>query len=126
MATPDLVSTSYSFTSGGDLSVHMCHGQTGEWKLAGVSIVSSATVTGGSNKFELAVTETAGGTTVATTYATATTALTLGVAAQLTMSAAGAALEFGATDSVKFAYDETGSVSAVNYQIVCKWQKARV
>ena len=124
--TPDLVSTSYSFTSGASVDVYLCHGQAGEWKLVGLSVVSSATVSGSTNKFELAVTETAGGTTVATTLATASSTLTVGVAKQLTMSEAGAAREFGPTDSVKCNYDESGTLSGVNYQIVCQWQKARV
>ena len=125
MATPDLLSTSYAFSSGADATIHLCHGQSGEWKLNSITVVSSAAVSGGSNKFTLTVTENAGGDTVATAYASATTAVTAGTAFSLTMSEAGKSLEFGATDSVKIVYDETGSVTS-NYQVVCAWQKARV
>jgi|21_taG_2_1085346.scaffolds.fasta_scaffold00229_10 uncharacterized cupin superfamily protein len=126
MSTPDLVSTSFSAVAlEADDVFYMCHGQQGEWSLKGITIVSSAAVSGSSNKFTLACVQTSGGATVATTYDSETTAVVAGVAASLTMSAAGTALEFGPTDSVTLTYDETGTVSQ-DLQIVCMWQKARV
>ena len=122
--SPDIVSTSFSFKSlEADDTFYMCHGQQGEWKLSGISFVSSGAVSGSSNKFTLAVTD--GSTTVATTYDSETTAVVEGTAAALTMSEAGTALEFGPTDSVKIVYDETGTVS-VDLQVVCAWSKVRV
>jgi hypothetical protein len=124
MSTPDLISTSFSLSGAADKTFYVCHGQAGEWKLQGVSIVASDDVTGGSHKFTLAVTQ--GSDTVCTTYATATDALTAGTVAALTMTAtAGDAAEFGATDSVKFVYDQTGTTT-FDVHVVCKWQKARV
>ena len=123
---PDLVSTSFSIKAlEADDTFYMCHGQQGEWLLKGISFVSSGAVSGSTNKFTLAVTDKDGTNTVATTYDSETTAVVEGTAASLTMTEAGVAREFGVTDSVKFVYDETGTVS-IDLQIVCAWQKARV
>ena len=40
------------------------------------------------------------------------------------MASAGIAAEFGVGDSVKFAYDETGTL-ALTLQVICAWEKIR-
>ena len=124
MATPDLVSTSYTLgEKTGDTTFYMGHGLPGEWKLVGITLVPTQAITAdGSNKFVLTASD---GSTTVGTYDTSSTALVAGTGAAFTMSAAGTALEFGSTDSVKVECDETGSATldAVFY---CLWQKARV
>jgi hypothetical protein len=120
----DIISTSFSFhTLDADKNFYVGHGQTGEWKLAGVTLVPSNDVTGSSNKFTLATKQ--GTTAVCSVFDSEVTALTDGSPQALTMAAAGTALEFGSGDAVKFEYDETGTL-ALTLQVICAWEKARV
>tara|TARA_R100001443_G_scaffold70458_1_gene78742 strand:+ start:512 stop:898 length:387 start_codon:yes stop_codon:yes gene_type:complete len=124
----DIVSTSFSFGGGtatldADQNFYMNHGQSGEWKLTGVRIIASNTVSGSSNKFTLAVSD--GSTAVCTSFDSEVTNLSPGTASSLTMTGtAGTAREYGPTDTVKFAYDETGTLT-LTLQVICAWQKVR-
>jgi|6_EtaG_2_1085325.scaffolds.fasta_scaffold00442_9 hypothetical protein len=127
MSTPDLLSTSYSLgEKTGTTTFYMGHGRTGEWKLTGLSLVPTQAISAdGSNKFVIAVTETAGSGTVCTSFDTSSTALVAGTGVQFTMTTtAGTDAEFGPTDSIKLVCTETGTATldAVFY---AHWQKVR-
>ena len=126
MSAPDLITSSYSLGSvTATTTFYMGHGRTGEWKLEGFSIMPNGPITAdGSNKFVIAVTQ--GSDTVCTSHDTSATALVAGTGIQFTMTGtAGAAAEFGPTDSIKVVCTETGTATldAVFY---AQWRKARV
>ena len=122
----DKISTVFSFhTLDSDKNFHIGHGQSGEYKLTGITLVPSNDVSGSSNKFTLAVTDGASSpTTLASSFDSEVTNLTDGTPVSLTMASAGIAAEFGVGDSVKFAYDETGTL-ALTLQVICAWEKIR-
>lgn len=115
------VDTSATVTTG------ICHGQAGEYKLESITLVPFAALAeDGSNKYVIAVTQ--GSDTVATSYDTSDSGnvLAAAVAQSLTVSGtAGSALEFGATDVLKFVCTKTGTAN-LKVNIVCAFSKVRV
>ena len=124
----DYITTSHSeaLSATADPWFYAGHGQAGEWKLVGVTLVPTVAVTAsGSAKWVVAVTD--GSSTVCTSFDTSSTALVVGTAAEFTMTGtAGTALEFGVTDSVKFVATKTGSPNNLDCQMLLRWQKVRV
>lgn len=106
-------------------TVYLVHGQSGEWKLTGLTIVpQAATAADGSNKYVLAFTD--GSNTVATSHDTSSTALVAGTAQAMTLTTtAGSAHEFGATDAVNIVCTETGT-QTMSVEIVAAFERVRV
>lgn len=127
MAKPQSVTVSAFVDTSATVTTGICHGQAGEYKLESITLVPFAALAeDGSNKYVIAVTQ--GSDTVATSYDTSATGnvLAAAVAQSLTVtSTAGSALEFGATDVLKFVATKTGTAN-LKVQIVCAFSAARV
>ena len=127
MSAQSIVSVSAFVDEAATVTFGVCHGQEGEWKLTGITLVPSAAIAeDGSNKFVIAVTQ--GSDTVATSYDTSASGnvLAAGVKQSLTVSTtAGDALEFGATDVLKFVATKTGTATLTS-QVICTFEKVRV
>ena len=105
-------------------SVGICHGLAGEYKLIGLTMVPQAALAAdGSNKYVISVVQ--GSTTVAPSLDSSSAAHVAQTAQAFTLSAAGASLEFGATDVLKITMTETGT-AAMNATYVANFQKVRV
>ena len=103
----------------------MAHGQAGEWKLVGLTLVpQAATTADGSNKYVIAFTQ--GSDTVATSLDTSASALVAGTAQAMTITAtAGDDVEFGATDTLKVVATKTGT-KTMSADICASFEKLRV
>ena len=127
MSAQEKITVCGHVNSAATVTFGLCHGQSGEYKLEGITLVPSAAIAeSGSNKFVIAITQ--GSDTVATSYDTSSSgnALTAGTAKALTItSTAGSALEFGATDVLKFVATLTGSAQ-LTAQVVATFSKVRV
>ena len=127
MSAPQSVTVSAFVDTSATVTTGICHGQSGEYTLESITLVPFATLAeDGSNKYVIAVTQ--GSDTVATSYDTSASgnALAAAEAQALTVtSTAGAALEFGTTDVLKFVCTETGSAN-LKTNIVCAFSKVRV
>lgn len=106
-------------------AVGICHGQSGEWKLVGVTMIPQvALAADGSNKYVIAVTQ--GSDSVCTSLDSSSAAHVAQTAQAFTVTGtAGSALEFGATDVLKFTFTETGTASA-NCTFVASFERVRV
>lgn len=126
MAKPQSVTVSAFIDTSATVTTGICHGQAGEYKLSSITIVPFAALAeDASNKYVIAVTQ--GSDTVATSYDTSTSGnvLAAAVAQSMTVStSAGSALEFGATDVLKFVATKTGTAN-LKVQIVCAFEQVR-
>ena len=106
-------------------SIGICHGQTGEYKLVGLTMVPQAALSAdGSNKYVISVVQ--GSDTVCTSLDSSSAAHVAQTAQAFTVTAAaGDALEFGATDVLKITMTETGT-AAMNATFVAAFEKVRV
>ena len=129
MSKPQSVTVSaFVDTSASSTTTGLCHGQSGEYELTSLTMVPhGALAESGSAKYVIAVTQ--GSDTVATSYDTSASgnALEVGVKQSMTVSTtAGSALEFGATDVLKFVITKTGSPDSLKVQIFAAFSKVRV
>lgn len=106
-------------------TVYLAHGQSGEWKLAGLTLVpQAATTADGSNKYVIAFTQ--GSDTVATSHDTSANALVAGTAQAMTITTtAGDDVEFGATDTLKIVATKTGT-KTMQANFYARFEKVRV
>jgi len=127
MAKSQSVTVSAFVDTSATVTTGICHGQAGEYKLESITLVPFAALAeDGSNKYVIAASQ--GSDAVATSYDTSTSGnvLAAAVAQSMTVSTtAGSALEFGATDVLKFVCTETGSAN-LKVQIVCAFSAVRV
>ena len=105
--------------------LYLGHGQAGEWKLASCVYVPSVTTAANGSAY-LSVTLKNGSTAVSSALSSETVACTAGTGRSFSLAEAGTALEFGATDTLFFDIDETGSAAAWEGAFVATWQKVRV
>jgi len=126
MSKPQSVTVSAFVDTSATVTTGICHGQAGEYKLSSITLVPFAALAeDASNKYVIAVTQ--GSDTVATSYDTSTSGnvLAAAVAQSMTVStSAGSALEFGATDVLKFVATKTGTAN-LKVQIVCAFEQVR-
>lgn len=106
-------------------TIGICHGQSGEWKLTGLTMVPQAALSAdGSNKYVISATQ--GSDSVVTSLDSSSAAHVAQTAQAFTITGtAGAALEFGATDVLKITFTETGTASA-NCTFVAAFERCRV
>jgi len=127
MSAPQSVTVSAFVDTSATVTTGICHGQSGEYTLESITLVPFAALAeDGSNKYVIAATQ--GSDTVATSYDTSASGNVLAAAVSQAMTVtttAGSALEFGATDVLKFVCTETGSAN-LKVQIVCAFSQARV
>ena len=127
MAKSQSVTVSAFIDTSATVTTGICHGQAGEYKLKSITLVPFAALAeDASNKYVIAATQ--GSDTVATSYDTSTSGnvLAAAVAQSMTVStSAGSALEFGATDVLKFVATKTGTAN-LKVQIVCAFEQVRV
>ena len=127
MSVQESVTVSAFVDTSATVTLGICHGQSGEYKLESITLVPFAALSEDSgNKYVIAVTQ--GSDTVATSYDTSSSgnALTAATSKALTVtSSAGSALEFGATDVLKFVATKTGTAN-LKVHIVCAFSKVRV
>lgn len=127
MAKPQSITVSAFVDTSATVTTGICHGQAGEYKLESITLVPFAALAeDGSNKYVIAASQ--GSDAVATSYDTSASGnvLAAAVAQSMTVSTtAGAALEFGATDVLKFVCTETGTAN-LKVQIVCAFSAVRV
>jgi len=116
------VDTSATMTTG------LCHGQSGEYKLESLTLVPhGALAESGSAKYVIAASQ--GSDAVATSYDTSVSGNVLAAGVKQAMSVtttAGAALEFGSTDVLKFVITKTGSPDSLKTHIIAAFTKVRV
>ena len=126
MARPQSVTVSAFVDTSATVTTGICHGQAGEYKLESITLVPFAALAeDSSNKYVIAVTQ--GSDTVATSYDTSDSGNVLAAAVAQSMtvtSTAGSALEFGATDVLKFVATKTGTAN-LKVQIVCAFEQVR-
>ena len=106
-------------------SVGICHGQSGEYKLIGLTMIPQVALgADGSNKYVVSVVQ--GSDTVCTSLDSSSAAHVAQTAQAFTVTGtAGDALEFGATDVLKITFTETGTAT-MNATFVAAFEKVRV
>ena len=112
MAQPQSVTVCMHTGTGvaADTTFGAVHGQSGEWELSAASFVpTEATADGSSNKYTITLKQ--AGTAVSTALDSDAAGWAIGTAYAFTLSAAGASLEFGASDVVQIVCDETGTAT---------------
>ena len=126
MAKPQSVTVSAFVDTSATVTTGICHGQAGEYKLTSITLVPFAALAeDGSNKYVIAASQ--GSDSVATSYDTSSSGNVLAAAVAQSMTvtgSAGKALEFGATDVLKFVCTETGTAN-LKVQIVCAFEQVR-
>lgn len=127
MAKPQSITVSAFVDTSATVTTGICHGQAGEYKLESITLVPFAALAeDGSNKYVIAASQ--GSDSVATSYDTSDSGNVLAAAVAQSMtvtSTAGSALEFGATDVLKFVCTKTGTAN-LKVQIVCAFSAVRV
>ncbi len=90
-------------------SIGVVHGQSGEWKLTAASYSPTTATADGSDKYTITLKQ--GSTSISSALDSDAAGWALGTAYAFTLSAAGASLEFGASDVLTMTLDETGDAT---------------